>query len=124
MKKGLLVTTLFAASALLLASCEKGISFEEAKKHCDDNYTSEEAKLFDISHAGAQIIISDGTENTIKSSKIGEKDGSAIHTSVSLLISGETKGDGILNINSKRKGIETEKHLFINGGKSQFRQFK
>lgn len=48
MKKGLLVTTLFAASALLLASCEKGISFEEAKKHCDDNYTSEEAKLFDI----------------------------------------------------------------------------
>lgn len=48
MKKGLLVTTLFAASALLLASCEKGISFEEAKKHCDDNYTSEELKLFDI----------------------------------------------------------------------------
>ena len=48
MKKGLLVTTLFAASALLLASCEKGICFEEAKKHCDDNYTSEEAKLFDI----------------------------------------------------------------------------
>ena len=93
------------------------IVFENAYEFDNSVFDYEEAKLFDISHAGAQIIISDGTENTIKSSKIGEKDGSAIHTSVSLLISGETKGDGILNINSKRKGIETEKHLFINGGK-------
>ena len=93
------------------------ILFENAYEFDNSEFDYEEAKLFDISHAGAQIIISDGTENTIKSSKKGEKDGAAIHTSVSLLISGETKGDGILNIKAKRKGIETEKHLFINGGK-------
>lgn len=93
------------------------ILFENAYEFDNSVFDYEEAKLFDISHAGAQIIISDGTENTIKTGKKGAKDGAAIHTSVSLLISGETKGDGILNINAKRKGIETEKHLFINGGK-------
>ena len=48
MKKGLLITTMIAGSALLLASCAKSISFEEAKKHCDDNFTSTELKTFAV----------------------------------------------------------------------------
>lgn len=70
MKKGLLVTTLFAASALLLASCEKGISFEEAKKHCDDNFTNTELKLFDV-HTVVNVTKSEGVfENMYK---VGEQ---------------------------------------------------
>lgn len=48
MKKGLLVTTLVAASSLLLASCEKTISYEEARKHVAENFTSTEKKMFDV----------------------------------------------------------------------------
>lgn len=47
MKKGLLVTTLVAASSLLLASCEKTISYEDARKHVAENFTSTETKMFD-----------------------------------------------------------------------------
>lgn len=47
MKRGLLVTTLFAASTLVLTSCVKTISYEDAKKHVADNFTSTETKMFD-----------------------------------------------------------------------------
>ena len=47
MKKGLLVTTLVAASSLLLASCEKTIGFEDAKKHVSENFTTTEKVMFD-----------------------------------------------------------------------------
>ena len=70
MKKGLLVTTLFAASALLLASCEKTISFEEAKKHCDDNFTNTELKLFDV-HTVAKVTKSEGVFESMY--KVGEE---------------------------------------------------
>ena len=59
MKKGLLVTTLLAASTLLLASCEKTVSFDEAKKHVADNYTSTEEKLFDVK-AVTKVTKADG----------------------------------------------------------------
>ena len=70
MKKGLLVTTLFAASALLLASCEKTISFEEAKKHCDDNFTNTELKLFDV-HSVVNVTKSEGAFESMY--EVGEK---------------------------------------------------
>ncbi len=103
--------------AFINSPYSKAIVFENAFEFDNSLFDYEKAKIFDISNAGAQIIISDGTENTIKTENKGEENDAAIHTSVSLLISGETKGDGILNIKAERKGIETEKHLFINGGK-------
>ena len=63
MKKGLLVTTLLAASTLLLASCEKTVSFDEAKKHVNDNYTSTEEKLCDAK-AVTKVTKSDGFFST------------------------------------------------------------
>ena len=48
MKKGLFVTTLVACSALLLAGCASEVSLEDAKKHCDENFTSTEVKTFDV----------------------------------------------------------------------------
>ena len=69
----------------------------------------------DITKAGAQIIIADGTENIIDGAGEGEKDG-AIHSEVSILITGETKGDGILNVISSSEGIESKKNFFFSGG--------
>ena len=68
-----------------------------------------------LENVGAKIIIADGSENTVKGANSQEHDG-AIHTSVSLLITGETKGDGVLNVISSGEGIETNMHLFFNGG--------
>ena len=48
MKRGLLVTTLIAASSLVLASCEKTISYEDARKHVAENFTSTEQVMFDV----------------------------------------------------------------------------
>lgn len=48
MRKGLLVTSVLVASTLLLASCAKTVSYEDAKKHIETNFTSTEEKLFDF----------------------------------------------------------------------------
>ena len=72
-------------------------------------------KPLDITKAGAQIIIADGTENIVDGASQKEKDG-AIHSDVSILITGEKKGDGILNVIGSSEGIETNKNLFISGG--------
>ena len=77
------------------------------------NYNT--AKSLDVSKAGVKIVIADGTENTINGAKSSGANG-AIHTAVSLLITGETKGDGILNVIATNEGIETEKHFFMSGG--------
>ena len=77
------------------------------------NYNT--AKSLDVTKAGVKIIIADGTENTINGAKSSGADG-AIHTAVSLLVTGQTKGDGILNVIGSSEGIETEKHFFLSGG--------
>ena len=77
------------------------------------NYNT--AKSLDVSKSGVIIVIADGTENTINGAKSSGADG-AIHTAVSLLVTGESKGDGILNIIGSSEGIETEKHFFMSGG--------
>jgi len=77
------------------------------------NYNT--AKSLDVSKSGVIIVIADGSENTINGAKSSGADG-AIHTAVSLLVTGESKGDGILNIIGTSEGIETEKHFFMSGG--------
>ena len=77
------------------------------------NYNT--AKSLDVSKSGVIIVIADGTQNTINGAKSSGADG-AIHTAVSLLVTGESKGDGILNIIGSSEGIETEKHFFMSGG--------
>jgi len=68
-----------------------------------------------LDNVGAKIIIADGSENTVNAGKGGQYDG-AIHSCVSFLIGGETKGDGVLNVVGSGEGVETDMHLFINGG--------
>ncbi len=79
------------------------------------SFNYDTAKSLDVTKAGVQIIIADGSENIVDGANQSGKDG-AIHSDVSILFAGESKGDGILNVIGSSEGIETDKHLFLTGG--------
>ncbi len=107
---------------------------------CDNTWEDREtySKTVDLTDAGAKIIIADGTINNFSGTNIyrmlrtklkDENDTSAIpvqkkqrktdgafYSYMSMTISGETKGDGVLNITSGYEGLDTELHLGINSG--------
>ena len=96
-------------------SASNAILFTKAYELDSSTFNYNTAKALDITKAGAQIIIADGSENIVDGASQEKKDG-AIHSDVSILITGETKGDGILNVIGSSEGIETDKHLFFSGG--------
>ncbi len=88
----------------------------------------------DTSAAGANIVIADGTDNTVNGSYVARiyssvelsADGSkvvdgkklhkydgAVYSKMSMNVSG---GDGRLTINAENEGLDTELHLTVNGG--------
>ena len=90
--------------------------FVEKAYELDSSYFNYNvAKGLDVSKAGVKLIIVDGTENTINGAKSFLANG-AIYSTVSMLVTGETKGDGVLYVIGSNEGIETEKHFFMNGG--------
>ena len=91
------------------------ILVEKAYELDSSSFNYDNAKSLDVTKAGIKLIIADGTENIISGAKSSDDDG-AIHTAVSMLVTGETKGDGVLYIIGSYEGIETEKHSFMNGG--------
>lgn len=94
-------------------------------------------KDVDTTNAGANVIIADGTVNNIMGSyvakiyasaqlneegtevvdskKLHKYDG-AFYSKMSMNISAEKKGDGILNIKAENEGMDSELHLTINSG--------
>jgi len=110
------------------------VIFYNVYECCD----KEDAKMdVDTSGAGANVIVADGTENTINGSYVAKiyesyelnEDGTeiadskklhkydgAFYSKMSMNINGEEKGDGVLNINAENEGIGSELHLTINGG--------
>ena len=72
-------------------------------------------KDIDFTKAGAQIIIADDSVNYLTGDEDGKQNG-ALYSSITLHITGETKGNGKLFINSKMEGIEVYKHICISGG--------
>ena len=82
----------------------------------------------DTSKAGANVIIADGTENTVTGSHVAKiykdnadekkkyKFDAAFYSKMSMNIDGETKGDGVLTITADNEGLDTEMHLTINSG--------
>ena len=73
------------------------------------------ARKLDFTKAGVKIIIADDSTNTISGAKTSSKDG-AIHSAVTILFTGETKGNGVLNVIGTSEGIEVERHICISGG--------
>ena len=96
---------------------------------CDNQWSADTAGAdVDTAAAGANLIIADGTVNNIDGGhvariykdtpdekKLWKQDG-AIYSYMSMNVSGETAGDGVLNLNADNEGLDTELHLTINSG--------
>ncbi len=106
---------------------------------CGNTDTEKATKDADTTNAGANVIIADGTVNNINGSyvekiykadtvvlnedktevqdakKLHKYDG-AFYSKMSMNITSEKQGSGILNINAKNEGLDSELHLTINGG--------
>ena len=106
---------------------------------CGDTDTENASKDIDTTTAGANIVIADGTTNTVNGSyvariykpdsvvlsedgtevedakKLHKYDG-ALYSKMSMNIEGGTDNSGILNINAENEGLDSELHLTINGG--------
>lgn len=97
------------------------------------------SKDVDTSKAGANVIICDGTTNNVNGSYVAKiykpasvvlnsdktkvedakklhKYDAAFYSKMSMNVSGESKNTGVLNINAKNEGLDSELHLTINGG--------
>ena len=106
---------------------------------CGNKDAEQASKDVDTSAAGANVVIADGTVNTINGSyveKIYDPDSvvlneygtevedadklhkydAAFYSKRSMNVNGDEKGTGILNINAENEGLDSELHLTINGG--------
>ena len=94
---------------------------------CGSSDEETAASEVDTSAAGANVIIADGSVNNFDGShvariyepgttdKLHKYDG-AFYSKMSMNVSDETAGDGVLNITGDNEGLDTELHLTINGG--------
>ena len=104
---------------------------------CGSTETETASKVVDTSAAGANLVIADGSTNTVNGAyvariyksytlsadgtevvdnkKLHKYDG-AIYSKMSMNVSGEADGSGILNINAENEGLDSELHLTLNGG--------
>ena len=94
-------------------------------------------KDVDTSKAGANVIIADGSKNSVNGSYVAKiyksvelnSDGTeivdskklhkydaAFYSKQTMNINGEKKGNGELNIKAENEGLDSELHLTINGG--------
>jgi hypothetical protein len=90
--------------------------------------SSEDTKgVTDLSSAGAQVVIADGSDNHVSGSyvariykegttkKLHKYDG-AFYSKMSMNINGESAGTGKLTIIAENEGLDSELHLTQNGG--------
>lgn len=106
---------------------------------CGTDDADQASKDVDTSKAGANVVIADGTTNTINGSyvekiyepgsvvlnddktevadaeKLHKYDG-AFYSRRTMNVTGEENGDGILNIYAQNEGLDSDLHLTINGG--------
>ena len=130
------VVTLVLNGADITCSVASGVIFYNVYECCSSD-EEEATKEVDTSKAGANILIADGTTNTVNGSyvakiyksvelneegteivdskKLHKYDG-AFYSKMSMNINGGEIGDGVLNINAENEGLGSELHLTINGG--------
>ena len=78
--------------------------------------TPEIARKLNFTKAGVKIIIADDSVNSISGGGATSSTKGAIHSNVTTLFTGETKGNGVLNVVGANEGIEVERHICISGG--------
>ncbi len=112
-----------------------GVVFDNVYE-CDNTWEDQTSWSYhvDTSDAGAVVTLADGTENNVTGCNIFRilktqyKSGStsvqkkrlkidgAFYSYQSMVIQGQEKGTGVLNITSGYEGLDSELHLTINGG--------
>ena len=106
---------------------------------CGSDDVETATKDVDTSAAGANVIIADGTTNTVNGSYVERiykpesvvlnEDGTevedakklhkydaAFYSKMTMNVNGDKKGTGVLNIHADNEGLDSELHLTINGG--------
>jgi len=106
---------------------------------CGSADADQASKDVDTSSAGANVILADGSENTVSGSYVARiyrpdsvvlndagtevedakklhKYDAAFYSRMSMNVSGEAENSGVLIINAENEGLDSELHLTINGG--------
>ena len=131
--------TLVLAGADVTCTVAPGVIFASVYE-CDNAWEERDAysAIVDTSEAGANVILADGTENSVtganvfrilktkfkdesvsyagQAQKKSHKMDGAFYSFVSMNIDGEEEGTGTLTITSSHEGLDSELHLTINGG--------
>lgn len=129
------VVNLILDNADITCTVASGIVVYNAYE-CGSDDTEAATKDVDTTNAGVHIILADDSENTVNGSHVAKiyKEGTtqedvdagnakkqwkfdaAIDSLVSIEFDAEEEGTGTLAVNSDNEGIETSRHLTINGG--------
>ena len=130
------VVTLMLNGVDINCSVAPGVIFYNVYECCEaDEETA--SKDVDTSAAGANVVIVDGTENTVNGSYVARiyksvelneegtevvdskklhKYDAAFYSKMTMNVGGGEEGTGILNINAENEGLDSELHLTVNGG--------
>lgn len=119
------VVTLILSGVDITCSVGPAIVFYNVYE-CSATEPEEAANIVDTSAAGANIIVADGTVNTVNGSYVAKiyKEGTTsklykfdgtIHALMSMNVSGGPVGDGILNIYAENEGLDSDINLTVNG---------
>lgn len=82
---------------------------------CADTQAKITAAQVDTRAAGVRLVLADGSENALSSTSAGAE--GALTTAVSLNLSGQETGDGLLSVTSRSAGISGAVHLTLDGGR-------
>ena len=130
------VVTLILDGADITCTVAPAIIFYRVYE-CGSADTETASETVDTSRAGANVVLADGSENTLNGSyvariyksytlsedgtevvdnkKLHKYDG-ALYSRMSMNVGAEKDGSGVLNINAENEGLDSELHLTVNGG--------
>jgi len=130
------VVTLILNGVDITCSVAPGVIFYNVYE-CGDDDADDATRDVDTSAAGANIIIADDSVNNVNGSYVAKiyesfelneagtevvdskklhKYDAAFYSRRTMNISGEDKGNGVLNIQAENEGLDSELHLTINSG--------
>ncbi len=122
------VVTLILDNLDITCTVAPAILFLEVYE-CDHGWTLETASPdVDTSRAGANVILADGSVNTVTGSHVAriykDEEGAkkrckfdgAFYSCMSINIGAEAAGTGVLTIHADNEGLNSELHLTMNGG--------
>ena len=132
------VVTLILDGVDITCTVAPGVIFYNVYE-CGTTDTEAATQTVDTSAAGANVIIADGSTNTVNGSYVARiykhgtvelseggtevadakklhKYDAAFYSKMSMNVTGGETGSGVLNINAENEGLDSELHLTLNGG--------